>query len=80
MFNEHDVGDKGYLEPEEFGALSLQLGIRLGPAELARAVEDIDEDGNGQIEVDEYLEWWGDDALTQLYIDQRNALEQNRIE
>ena len=75
LFNEHDVGNKGYLEPEEFGALSLQLGIRLGPAELARAVEDIDEDGNGQIEVDEYLEWWGDDALTQLYIDQRNALE-----
>eukprot|EP00943_MAST-04B_sp_MAST-4B-sp1_P004169 g4169.t1 len=75
LFNSHDIGDKGYLEPEEFGKLSLALGVRLGPAELARAVEDIDEDGNGQIEVDEYLEWWGDEALSQLYIDQKNALE-----
>lgn len=75
LFNHQDIGNKGYLEPEEFGRLSLELGVRLGPAELARAVEDIDEDGNGQIEVDEYLEWWGDEALAQLYIDQKNALE-----
>ena len=75
LFNHEDKGNKGYLEPEEFGQLSLQLGVRLGPQELEKAVADIDEDGNGQIEVDEYLDWWGDDELIHLYEMQCDALE-----
>ena len=39
------------------------------------AIEEIDEDGNGQIEIDEYLDWWGDSELIHLYEMQVNALE-----
>ena len=78
LFNEEDTGNKGYLMPQEFGRLSLHLGIRLTSNELIEAVQTIDEDGNGQIEVDEYLAWWGDDELIHLYEMQCNALEANK--
>jgi hypothetical protein len=45
---------------------------------LAKAVEEIDEDGNGQIEVDEYLDWWGDQQLIDLYGNQLDALESGK--
>ena len=67
LFDDCDEGNKEYLMPEEFGNLSKILGVKLGAAELKKAVEEIDEDGNGQIEVDEYLDWWGDQELIQLY-------------
>ena len=39
----------------------------------------LDEDGNGQIEVDEYLAWWGDEELIELYESQIEAflIQQN---
>ena len=67
LFDENDGGKKEYLTPKEFDALSKQLGVYLSPIELENAVEEIDEDGNGQIEVDEYLAWWGDEELIELY-------------
>ena len=75
LFDECDIGAKGYLEPNEFAKLSSGLGVKLTPTELNKAVEEIDEDGNGQIEVDEYLAWWGDQDLIDLYEDQQDALE-----
>ena len=58
MFNDCDKGNKEYLTPEEFSSYK-NLGVILSPEELVSAVEEIDEDGNGQIEIDEYLDWWG---------------------
>jgi Ca2+-binding EF-hand superfamily protein len=78
LFDECDVGAKGYLQPWEFAKLSSGLGVKLTPTELAKAVEEIDEDGNGQIEVDEYLEWWGDQELIGLYSNQQDALESGK--
>jgi len=78
LFDACDVGAKGYLEPWEFAKLSTGLGVKLTPTELAKAVEEIDEDGNGQIEVDEYLDWWGDQQLIDLYGNQLDALESGK--
>ena len=75
LFDDCDVGAKGYLMPWEFAKLSAGLGVKLSPSELSQAVEEIDEDGNGQIEVDEYLEWWSDPELIALYENQCDALE-----
>eukprot|EP00947_MAST-08B_sp_MAST-8B-sp1_P005606 g5606.t1 len=66
-FDNCDEGNKEYLTPEEFRKLSSTLGVDMSDAELREAIEMIDEDGNGQIEVDEYLMWWGDDDLLELY-------------
>ena len=75
LFDQCDVGDKEYLMPDEFALLSSKLGVRLSEKELEKAVEEIDEDGNGQIEIDEYLEWWGDPELNALFGSQMEALE-----
>ena len=63
FFEECDFGDKGYLTPSEFSDLSSNLGVHLSTAELREAMMLIDEDGNGQVELLEYIEWWGDDEL-----------------
>ena len=75
LFDQCDVGDKEYLMPDEFALLSAKLGVRLSEKELETAIEEIDEDGNGQIEIDEYLDWWGDQELIRLYSMQVDALE-----
>jgi Ca2+-binding EF-hand superfamily protein len=78
MFSDCDVGDKDYLNPWEFQNLSEGLGVKLLDAELETIIEEIDEDGNGQIEVDEYLAWWGDEELIELYEAQVEALESKK--
>eukprot|EP00944_MAST-04C_sp_MAST-4C-sp1_P001851 g1851.t1 len=67
LFENFDVGSKGYLEPQEFARLSEELGVNLSPYELMVAIEEIDEDGNGQIEIDEYLDWWADPELIEMF-------------
>jgi Ca2+-binding EF-hand superfamily protein len=62
-FNRCDSGGKGYLTASEFRNLSYQLGVILDDAELKEAILQIDIDGNGQIDIDEYLRWWGDEEL-----------------
>jgi len=56
-FDKCDVGDKEYLTPAEFHQLSHTLGVEMSAAELEEAILEIDDDGNGQIEVEEYLMW-----------------------
>ena len=53
--------------PKEFGNLTFTLGVTLSDAELHEAILKIDEDGNGKIEIEEYLLWWGDPTLIQLF-------------
>jgi hypothetical protein len=49
--------------PDEFAKLTSALGVEMSEGELREAIIKIDDDGNGQIEVDEYLEWWGDKEI-----------------
>ena len=67
FFSDSDEGSKGFLTPVEFSHLSSRLGIDLSNAELREAVVTLDEDGNGQVELAEYLDWWGDEDLVALH-------------
>ena len=78
LFDECDENAKEYLEPIEFAQLTANLGIVLSGDELEDAVAQIDADGNGQIEVDEYLEWWGDTELIELYEERMEAIENGK--
>lgn len=44
----------------------------MSESELSEAMMKIDDDGNGQIEVGEYLEWWGD---TEVFVRWREQAE-----
>jgi len=47
--------------------------VKLDQSTLNAVIIEIDEDGNGQIEVDEYLAWWGDQELIDLYEENPDA-------
>ena len=67
--------------PEEFAQLTASLGIVLSATELQEAVDQIDEDGNGQIEVDEYLDWWATMSSSNCMSgNKRHLRAANRIE
>ena len=67
FFSDSDDRNKGFLTPVEFSHLSSRLGIDLSNAELREAIVTLDEDGNGQVELSEYLDWWGDEDLAALH-------------
>ena len=62
--DENDEGSKNILNQVNWKTAPAR--VRLSEAELEKAIEDIDEDGNGQIEIDEYLAWWGDSELSEI--------------
>ena len=43
---------------DELAALSKQMGKALSAEELDAAIKEMDEDGNGTIELDELTAWW----------------------
>ena len=66
-FDACDTGGKLYLTSTEFHKLSATLGVEMSAEELEEAILEIDDDGNGAVDLDEYLMWWGDDELLTLY-------------
>ena len=57
LFQEIDVDNSGTLEPEELASLSRQLGHPLSAEELTAAMTEMDADGNGHVDFDEFLQW-----------------------
>jgi|EP01047_Picozoa_sp_COSAG01_P046243 hypothetical protein len=57
LFQEIDTDGSGTLEPEELAALSRQLGHPLSAQELDAAMAEMDADGNGHVDFDEFLPW-----------------------
>ena len=51
--------DAGTLGPTEFASLCSELGTALAPRELECAVALLDSDGTGDIDVDEFVAWYG---------------------
>ena len=64
-----------FLTPDEFSSLTSALGVEMSESELSEAMMKIDDDGNGQIEVGEYLEWWGD---TEVFVRWREQAEEQK--
>ena len=78
FFADNDSGNKGYLTPLEFSSLSSHLGIDLSHGELREAIMTLDEDGNGQVELVEYLDWWGDEELAALHANKTGQKSRNK--
>mmetsp|Transcript_30678 Transcript_30678/g.91050 ORF Transcript_30678/g.91050 Transcript_30678/m.91050 type:complete len:771 (-) Transcript_30678:158-2470(-) len=60
-FDQHDADLSGYIDAGELGALLTQLGEALSPEELDGAFGDLDQDGSGEIEFFEFVEWFASD-------------------
>ena len=70
-FDACDEGDKEYLSPAEFAKLTATLGASMSDAELHEALATIDDNGDGQVDLIEYVEWWSeamdDDEVLELF-------------
>ena len=58
FFASHDADGSGELDAEEVRTLSEELGKKLNDRELGKAMAEMDEDGDGAIGVEEFLNWW----------------------
>lgn len=58
VFNKYDVDQSGELDLAEFGAFCADLGQHFTQEQLEVALDEIDEDGNGTIDFEEFYKWW----------------------
>jgi calmodulin len=56
IFNLIDTDGSGCISPEELGALIEQVGLKISQEELDELVKEIDVDGSGEIDFQEFLE------------------------
>lgn len=64
-FDLADLDHEGFLSSEEFRVLLTKLGETLSEVEFQMALEEIDSDRSGQIEFEEFLEWFAGDDYEQ---------------
>jgi Ca2+-binding EF-hand superfamily protein len=57
-FGRFDADGNGLIDRAEFGGLVGALGAGLSEVETDRAFADIDQNGNGRIELEEFSRWW----------------------
>jgi Ca2+-binding EF-hand superfamily protein len=57
-FARFDRDGNGLIDRAEFGSLVESLGAALSVSEADRAFADIDGNGNGRIEFEEFARWW----------------------
>ncbi len=58
LFDELDADNSGFLDSGEVEALCRQMGKKLGKKELAKAMAEIDLDGNDEVSFPEFEAWW----------------------
>eukprot|EP01095_Lingulamoeba_sp_RSL-Kostka_P004497 TRINITY_DN15740_c0_g1_i1.p1 TRINITY_DN15740_c0_g1~~TRINITY_DN15740_c0_g1_i1.p1 ORF type:complete len:184 (-),score=81.61 TRINITY_DN15740_c0_g1_i1:102-653(-) len=69
MFNKYDVDGNGSIGTDEFKNLAYELGYFLDDDDLALSLKLIDEDGSGEIELEEFANWWkSEDRFGQLQL------------
>lgn len=60
LFDELDEDGGGTLDAGEISAMAERLGAPLRKRELKEAMELMDEDGSGEVDIEEFLLWWQD--------------------
>jgi hypothetical protein len=58
LFDELDADGSGFLDSGEIEELCKQMGRKLGKKELAKAMTEIDIDGNDEVSFSEFEAWW----------------------
>ena len=68
MFDKFDTDGSGAIGKEEFKNLCYDLGHFLSDQELELGMQWLDKDGSGEIEYDEFVEWYVRQIITMLHI------------
>eukprot|EP01048_Picozoa_sp_COSAG05_P027314 COSAG05_NODE_7909_length_757_cov_1.243161_1_plen_188_part_01 len=58
LFDKLDEDHSGILDEEEVQNLTKSLGMIMGEEELEAAMKEMDEDGSGAVDFDEFFAWW----------------------
>ena len=58
LFEELDVDGNGTLDTSEVVALAAAGGKKLTRRQLEEAMADMDKDGSGNVDFDEFEKWW----------------------
>jgi Ca2+-binding EF-hand superfamily protein len=58
MFKAIDEDDGGTLDLQELNQLTIDMGLSLNRLELEQAFTEMDDDGNGDIDFDEFFHWY----------------------
>ena len=58
VFDEIDTDKGGTLDQEEIGRMATVLGIPMSKGELEQAMIEMDEDGSGDVDFEEFAAWW----------------------
>ena len=60
IFDHFDTNNNGVIESHEFGSMLRALDENISEDEIAAGVRELDDNHNGVIDFDEFLEWWAD--------------------
>jgi calmodulin len=58
IFNHYDKDGNGTLDSVELSKFMADLGEPLNDAELDEALKILDKNGDGKIQIEEFLSWW----------------------
>jgi Ca2+-binding EF-hand superfamily protein len=58
VFAELDADGSGSLDQAEVGLALAKIGRAISDTELDAAMKEMDEDGGGEVELDEFAQWW----------------------
>ncbi len=56
IFKRYDADGSGTIEAHELGEVMKELGQQLSPAELSKMIDEIDTDGSGEIDFEEFMQ------------------------
>merc|ERR1711865_495641 len=67
LFNSYDPEETGEIPAEKFPELITHVGCEMSAAEMKRVLHIVDTDGSGGINFTEFVDWWRDFALNQVF-------------
>jgi calmodulin len=62
LFQRLDADMSGEIAPQEVFTLADMLGVQMSEEQLAEAVVEMDFDGTGQVDFEEFVEWWSGES------------------
>eukprot|EP01043_Picozoa_sp_COSAG02_P041764 COSAG02_NODE_3491_length_6659_cov_14.231555_2_plen_1453_part_00 len=71
-FQAADEDNSGTLDIKELGKIAETLGHKLTPQQLRRVAEEVDADGNGELDYDEFMVWYSKECGEKLNLSQAN--------
>lgn len=60
IFSFYDQNHNGVIEREEFSSLLRALDDGIADSEISAGLQALDDNENGVIDFDEFIEWWAD--------------------